>query len=438
MNQKWPNKRIKDISTRVGDGLHGTPKYDDSGEYFFINGNNLADGKIIFKPETKRISKAEYLKIKKDLSDRTILVAINGTLGNIGFYNGEKIALGKSACYINLKENVSKKYIRYVLEGQHFQKYANLFATGSTIKNLGLKEVRNYKFPLPPLPTQHKIAAILSAYDDLIENNLKRIKLLEGKAQLTYEEWFSVTGIPKGWTQFELGEIIDNHIGGGWGEEEESREFSKPAFVIRGTDIDDLPYGSIQKVPFRWHKPSNLKSRKLQDGDIVFEVSGGSSNEGVAKSLLITQELLGLFDSDVMCASFCKLIRPKEHDHAYALILFLKYLRKSKITEIFEKRSASNIVNYNWEAFLKFQKIKLPEGELLSKFNSIVKPLLKSIYILTNQVILLKEARDILLPRLMTGMIDVDTLDLSAFDRGDQEEMLMAAEPSTEYKSKNF
>src|SRR5690554_1211153 len=122
MREGWKKVTLKELSTKIGDGLHGTPKYDEEGEYYFINGNNLINGNILIKSDTKRLNENEYLKIKKDLSDRTILVAINGTLGNIGFYKGEPIALGKSACYINLKKEVDKNYIRYVLEGQHFQK----------------------------------------------------------------------------------------------------------------------------------------------------------------------------------------------------------------------------------------------------------------------------------------------------------------------------
>ena len=89
------------------------------------------------------------------------------------------------------------------------------------------------------------------------------------------------------------------------------------------------------------------------------------------------------------------------------VFLFLRFLREIKGTEVFEIRSASNIVNYNWTAFLKFQKIKVPDEKTLEKFNEIIDPIYKQIYNLTHQNRLLKEARDILLPRLITGMIEV-------------------------------
>ena len=351
----WKEVKLKDVTSKLGDGLHGTPKYDNNGEYYFVNGNNLQNGKIIIKEDTKRITKAEYLKIKKQLNDRTILVAINGTLGNIGLYRGEKIALGKSACYFNVNQDVEKQFIRYVIESPLFQMYAQLFATGATIKNLSLKEMRNFSFHLPPLPTQRKIAKILSAYDNLIENNLKRIKLLEEMAQIEFNNWYAEN---KDFEEVNLGSLIGHEIGGGWGAEEKSEEFSEPAYVIRGTDIDELPNGKVEKVPFRYHKKSNLASRNLQDGDIIFEVSGGSSYEGVAKTLLVTDELLKQFDNAAMPASFCKLARPIERKYSNFLFLFWRFLRNIKGTEVFEIRSASNIVNYNWTAFLKFQQIK--------------------------------------------------------------------------------
>ena len=71
----------------LGDGIHGTPVYDDMGDYFFINGNNLSDGKIEIKENTKRVSIEEYNKYRKELNLQTVLVSINGTIGNIAFYN---------------------------------------------------------------------------------------------------------------------------------------------------------------------------------------------------------------------------------------------------------------------------------------------------------------------------------------------------------------
>ena len=159
----WEEKTLKELTTHLGDGLHGTPKYTLEGDYYFINGNNLTDGVIEFKSSTKRVSFEEYNKHKKNLTDRTILVSINGTLGNVAFYNNEKIILGKSACYFNMKEGVDKNYIKYVLSSPYFLQYAHKEATGATIKNVSLKTMREFIVPLPSLKQQKVIVDKLEA-----------------------------------------------------------------------------------------------------------------------------------------------------------------------------------------------------------------------------------------------------------------------------------
>jgi type I restriction enzyme S subunit len=157
----WVEKTIKEITSLLGDGLHGTPKYTNGGEYYFINGNNLDDGKIVFKENTKRVSVAEYQKHKKKLTDRTVLVSINGTLGNVAFYNNEKIILGKSACYFNLLDSIDKHFIKYIISSPYFLQYAHREATGATIKNVSLKSMREFKVPLPSLTEQNTIVSKL-------------------------------------------------------------------------------------------------------------------------------------------------------------------------------------------------------------------------------------------------------------------------------------
>jgi type I restriction enzyme S subunit len=153
----WRWARLSFLVSILGDGLHGTPKYSTNGDFYFINGTNLRRGKISTFPETKRVTSEEYSKYKKDLNSRTMLVSINGTLGNIALYNGERVVLGKSACYFNLLECLSKSYIRVVLESPYFVSYAKNLATGSTIKNLSLRAMNELLIPLPPPNEQNRI-----------------------------------------------------------------------------------------------------------------------------------------------------------------------------------------------------------------------------------------------------------------------------------------
>ena len=181
---------LGEISDRIGDGLHGTPAYSENGEYFFINGNNLLDGEIIFNEKTKSCSKFEYDKYKKDLSNNTILISINGTIGNLAFYKGENVILGKSACYINIKSDVDKNFIYYALKSSKFQNYIKSQATGSTIKNVSLKLLRDYILELPDICQQKRISRILSDLDGKIRLNNQINQTLESIAQAIFKSWF--------------------------------------------------------------------------------------------------------------------------------------------------------------------------------------------------------------------------------------------------------
>lgn len=214
----WVETTLEKVVSKLGDGLHGTPKYSDNGEYFFINGNNLSEGKIQIKPETKSCNREEYEKYKKDLNNRTILVSINGSLGYFAYYNNENCFLGKSACYFNVKENISKRFIGYQIRTKYFQKYIERLAGGTTIKNVSLKTMREFPFVIPKdLEEQKSIAAILTSFDDKIELLQAQNKTLEQTAQTIFKEWFGKYQIgdelPEEWRVGKLGEVFDITIG---------------------------------------------------------------------------------------------------------------------------------------------------------------------------------------------------------------------------------
>ena len=401
----WELTNLQEVTTKIGDGLHGTPKYDENGEYYFINGNNLRQGRIEFKDDTKKINFQEYQKVKKELNNQTVFVAINGTLGNVGLYNGEKIALGKSACYLNVNENIEKLFIRYVLENNSFQSYAQRFATGATIKNLGLKAVRDYEFNLPPIQTQKRIADILSAYDDLIENNLKRIKLLEQAAQNIYKEWFvnlrfpgyedtpiiEETGLPEGWEEVEMDDIMDVSGGG-------TPSTKEPLYWENGNVL--------------WFSPTDLNknnslvlinsSKKITELGLKKSSAKLLPKRTILMSSRATIGLFGMFNGECSTNQGFININPKQETLRYYILFNLK----SRVEELISNSSGATFKELSKRVF-KRMSILNPNEEVLNLFYNIVEPIINQTENLEVQNQKLKAARDILLPRLMNRTIEV-------------------------------
>jgi len=301
------------------------------------------------------------------------------------------------------KSNADLVFVYYLLKNYPLNSYAG----GSAQPLLTQTVLKPIKFKIPEFTNQRRIASILSAYDDLIENNLKRIKLLEEKAQLHYKELMQETNYSKTKREEYIKDCLAFYIGGGWGEEDYKEGFTEPAFVIRGTDIPDAKKGEVKGVPFRYHKESNLASRSLKSGDIVFEVSGGSKGQPVGRSILVTEKMLQQFGNPVMCASFCKMLRSNENVTPEFFYLYLLASHENGVIGQYEKHSASNIVNYGFEEFIGEQKITIPKEIELKVFSEMVKPIFNLISTLGEQNRKLREARDILLPRLMSGEIEV-------------------------------
>ena len=190
---EWDVKQLKDLTTKIGDGLHGTPGYSDDSSFYFINGNNIADKKINIYSETKAVSEDVYYLHKKDLGVSTIFLSINGTIGNVGFFNNEKVVLGKSIAYINCGRSVIKEFVAYQIQADKIKSYYVKNLTGTTIKNLSLGTIRETPIIVPPINEQKKIVDFLSVADDKIsiykkiKNNLIQLKkglmadLLSGK-----------------------------------------------------------------------------------------------------------------------------------------------------------------------------------------------------------------------------------------------------------------
>ncbi len=320
----------------------------------------------------------------------------------------------------NPKGNV--RYFYYLLRQLSLNRYAG-GAAQPLVTHTVLKQVPTL---IADLATQHRIASILSAYDDLIENNTRRIAILEEMARRIYEEWFvhfrfpghehvrmlaSELGlIPEGWQAKRLGEVLEHHIGGGWGEETESEEFSVPAYVIRGTDIPDVRVSSLGRSPLRFHKESNFKTRQIRAGDIVFETSGGSKDQPVGRSVQVRSGLLRRSTSPIICASFCRLVRA----NAEVMLPELLQLHFEMIyanREIMKYQTQSTgITNFKFMVFLDKEIVLVPAPQVQRQFEQAVFPLFSLADTLGLKNTNLRTTRDLLLPKLISGELDVSHL----------------------------
>ena len=281
----WSLTTLNQLSTKIGDGIHATPKYDESGTIPFINGNNLVNGRVVINENTKRISNEEFQKYNQVLSDRTLFLSINGTIGNLAFYKNEKVLLGKSVCFINLKNDLDKKFIYLLLQSPQLTKTLNSELTGTTIKNLSLATVRNSEFYCPIEAEQTKIASFLSAVDEKISQLTQKHQLLSQYKQGMMQKLFSQQIRFKADDGSEFGEWEENQIqyfmdkkyildqmDGNHGElYPKSEEFSNEGIpYIGATDFSNgvVNFSNAKKVPLE--RALKFKKGIAKDGDVLF------------------------------------------------------------------------------------------------------------------------------------------------------------------------
>uniref|UniRef100_UPI0040286839 restriction endonuclease subunit S n=1 Tax=Segatella hominis TaxID=2518605 RepID=UPI0040286839 len=381
---EWKEVRLGEISSKIGDGLHGTPKYDDEGPYYFINGNNLNCGKIIIKDDTKRVGKDEFVKNQKELNEQTILVSINGTIGNVAKYNNELCILGKSACYINVIKEVDKEFIYYVLTSANFKRNITNEATGTTIKNVSLKQMREYKFNIPcNISDQRHIASILSSLDRKIELNNKINADLEEMAQAIFKNWFV------DFEPFKDGKFVDSELGmipEGWkvGTLGELCNFKRGKNLLTKNAIDEgVPVVAGGLEPSCYHNVANT-------GAPVITVSGSGANAGFMRMYHVPVWASDCSFIDISCENF------------YFVYCFLKVnsklLKHAQTGAVQPHVKPSDIHDF---------ELVIPDKKSIYDFQDKVKPFFDKIASIQKENSRLSLLRDTLLPRLMSGELEV-------------------------------
>lgn len=389
--EEWKEYKLEDLCDELNDGLHKAPKFVENGEYIFVNAKNLSNGKIVDIDKQKHTTYEEYLKYKIDLNERTILYSIDGTIGNLAKYNNEKCVLGKGACYLNIKKDVSSDYIYYQLQTPHFKRYIHHLTTGSTIGHISLKTMRNYSFFLPPLPTQQKIAAILSSLDDKIELNNKINTNLEHQAQSLFKNWFvdfePFGGkMPEGWKEKPLYDYADFINGTSFKEDEYGSE-GLP--IIK---IAELKNGITEATQyFNGEKDSKYN---VENEDILFSWSG---NPDTSIDIFIWSLENGILNQHTFNVK-------SYTNNKWFTYCLLKYFKP----EFCHRASCKQTTGLGHVTASDLKQITFSSSEKSeSDFENLITPIMKQIFNnkLENQK--LENIRDTLLPKLMNGEIEV-------------------------------
>lgn len=403
----WRRTKLGDVAEIECGGTPSSskPEYWDNGDICWATLPDLKN-KYIFDTQRKITALGLKNSSAKLLPVNSVIFSSRATIGEMSITKVETSTNQGSKNFICDPRKIEYEFLYYLLKSKVDEIIG--LATGATYKEINKTVFSSVEIDIPDLLPQKQIAGTLATYDDLIENNMRRIKILEEIAQAIYRELL-VPSASKKWKIVTLRDVIESYTGGGWGKEEPDKDYSGPAFVIRGTDIPHATIGNISTCPLRYHKLSNLRARVLRDGDLVFEVSGGSKGQPVGRSLLITTKLLDQFNQNVICASFCKLIRPDKNKMS-PLQLHEQILSwyENGVIEKYQVQS-TGISNFRFESFIDEEKMALPPEETRKKFDSLLSPLFDEIYSLGSQNQKLRQARDLLLPKLVTGEIEVKT-----------------------------
>lgn len=409
----WEKKTLDQLGSVARGKSKHRPRNDErlfGGDYPFIQTADVKESGLYLTNYSQTYNEFG-LKQSKLWPAGTLCITIAANIA-------ETAILGMDACFPDSImgflpfEGISDvRYVKYCFD--MLQRECKQISQGTTQDNLSWEKLSTITFLVPSYDQQVKIADILSAYDDLIENNKKQIKLLEEVAQRLYKEWFVdlhfpgyentkiIDGIPEGYFLQPISDCLEAYLGGGWGKESPDGKNNYLGTVIRGTDINSIKAGDFKSLPVRYHTDNDRRKKALKADDIVFELSNGNINN-IGRSLLIDDFILEQSETFTICASFCKLLRPKNRFLAIIIYWAIQDMQKSGKLLTFKKQGSNGINNFSFEDFLNYRVI-VPEGvELVESLDNIM----KMISDIRKKIALLIEARERLLDNLMNRKLE--------------------------------
>lgn len=385
----WKRVVIKDIcEIRSGKRLpKGRSFSQESTKYPYIRARDIKNGKINTE-ELVYLDEVTHKKLKQYvISTGDVVLTVAGSIGNVAYANKDVdgFNLTENAVRLtNFDKCIIPQYLSYILNSKKYMEIMQAVAGGSAQPKLGIYKVESIPLDLPDLDIQNKIVKIISSYDNLIENNQKQIKLLEEAAQRLYKEWFidlrfpghesveNVDGAPEGWSYKALKEISTLKAGG-----DKPRKFSKTLDrehfipVYSNGTVDDGLYGYTD-------------SAEIIDDSITISARGSVGYTCIRREPYVP--IVRLIS-----------IIPRTIDVIY-LFLYLK-------NKSFDSNGAAQ--QQLTIPMVRDFKVLIPGKEVLILFLEVMNPIFDKIDILKQQLMGLTEARDRLLPKLMSMEIEV-------------------------------
>ena len=399
---EWKKVKLKDCCHSISDGDHLPPPKSNSGVPFVtianIDATNHIDfGNTMFVP-------LEYYNNLNDIRKakcNDILYSVVGSFGkpvlikeNIPFAFQRHIAILRPN-----NEIADSRFLYYVMLTRDFFMQADTVAIGVAQRTISLTALRNMEVKLPSMETQYRIANILSRYDSLIENYQKQIKLLEEAAQRLYKEWFVdlrfpghentniIDGVPEGWEKKRLNNLVN--LQSGYAFKSSTFEESGQYKIVTIKNVKDGLFDG-DNVSFIKSIPEKMPAHcLLQTGDILLSLTGNVGRVCfiIGKNYLLNQRVAKL-DSHYPAFTYCLF---RNHD------MFIE------VNNLANGAAQQNVSPIR----IGEMKILLPNKEVLYKFESITSKPIVGIISLQSQLRLLTEARDRLLPKLLSGEITV-------------------------------
>lgn len=415
---------IEEATDRLIDYRGKTPPKTDSGVRL-ITAKVVKGGQILEEP-AEFIAEDFYDEwMRRGLPQKLdVLITTEAPLGELTILRStEKIALAQRIILLRAKSgHVDPVFLFYALQSDFGQGELKARGSGTTVLGIKQSELRKVRIPIFPLPVQRRIAGILSAYDELMENSQRRIRLLEAMARALYREWFvhfrfpghekhprvasPLGDLPQGWEAMPFETLLSSMTGGDWGSDQITETELAEVTIVRGTDFDEVAYGGQLRAPVRYIKPSSLKSRGLRPGDVIVENSINAKSRCIGTTLLVDSRVLARIGRDAVAASFCKVFRLHDPRLAPLVHLHFRRLREDARMEYYQNVAANGIGNFQAQKFAKEEHLILPKDEVFrSKLIGQIASMFESISVLSSKLSNLRRTRDLLLPRLLSGQI---------------------------------